>query len=125
MYCIPYSVGATMNSMKDSILALDPEKLQELSGGTIPETEIQRTFFHSLDGLKASFGSLGPNLHLSPGICALLKHAYECILARDFVFDTSGGITTQIQGVSFYPLVRLILQGLVGRIWKEPLDFNR
>lgn len=113
-----------MNELKELVLTLDPNKLEELSGGKIPEPELQRAFFKSLDGLKAVFSSLGSTLRLPQGICALLKHAYECIIARDFAVDVSGGTIGRTRSASFYPLVRLLLQGLIGRIWKEPLTFN-
>lgn len=114
-----------MNSLKESILALDPDRLQELSGIKMEANDMQKAFYRSLDGLKAAFSALGPSLRLPPGVSALLKHAYECVISRDFSFDTTGSNVTQIRSASFYPLIRLLLQGLIARVWKDPISYNR
>lgn len=117
--------GYVLNRLDNLLLALDISKIEEMNPAIRGDTnQLQKLFHASLEGIQAILSTLGTYVALPVGVAALLKHAYDCIVAKDSAFDAFGGAGANLQFCSYYPLARLILQGMVCRIWKEPLCYH-
>jgi hypothetical protein len=119
------SLAEALDQLNDTCLVMDEQKLIEF----VPECDnhqekIKMLFQRSLDGIYSVLSTLSPLLTIPSGICALIKHAYNSIVDRNFAFDVYSGRRAQQQYSLYYPLVRLVLQGIVCRFFKEPFEFN-
>lgn len=115
-----------MESLGDQYLALDVDKLQELAAAgsiSLPK-DMQRAFYASLEGIAAVLHAVPQSLQLPVGVCALFKHAYDSIVAHELVL-VAGAAHARDTLNSYYPLVRLLLQGVVGRLWKDPARYRQ
>ncbi|XP_053991691.1 uncharacterized protein LOC128883402 isoform X2 [Hylaeus volcanicus] len=120
------SLAEALDQLNDTCLVMDEQMLTEF----VPECNNQQEkikilFQRSLDGIYSVLSTLSSLLTLPLGISALMKHAYNVIVDRNFSFDAYSGRRAQQQYSLYYPLVRLLLQGIVCRFFIEPFEFNQ